>query len=100
MSTNAKTNTSARDAAAAEITQQILAGLNKSAGVSFTTRVFQYASDKISDSGDGIAELASGFKAAANNFEIAKNAADVRQAQRTAAKVERLVQLELKARGI
>jgi hypothetical protein len=98
-----KTNTaSSREEIAQQIAAQIMSGLssNSSKSVSISDRLFQYASNKIADSGNGVAELASGFKAAANNFEIAKNAADVRQAQRTAGKVARLVELELQARGL
>ena len=99
MSATNKTSAPTRDQLAQEIANQIMSGLGKSSSVSMTDRLFQYASNKIADSGNGIAELAAGFSAAADNFEIAKNAADVRQKQRTAQKVARLVELELQARG-
>ena len=100
---SAKPNTTAttvsREEMAKQIADEIMSGLGKPSGSTFTDRVLQYTSNKIADAGNGVAEIVAGFSAASDNYEIAKNAAAVRQRQRTAAKVAALVELELQARG-
>ena len=97
---NAKTQITDRDTIAAEITAQLLGALNKPSGVSWTDRVLQYASDKVADAGNGVAELSAGFTAAADNFTVARESALLRQKQRTAEKVAALVERQLKLRGL
>ena len=100
---SAKANTTmTREQLVAQIAQELASSLHTAKtvnNVSFTTKIYQHVSDKISDAGDGVAELAEGFRAAANNYTIACKAAETRQRARTAAKIARLAELEAQARG-
>lgn len=92
--------TQSRDDIANAIAMEIMNGLGKPSGLSISDRVLQYGANKIADAGTGVAEIIGGFSAAADNYEIAKNAAMLRQKQRTALKVAHLVELEMKNRGL
>lgn len=90
-----------RDKVAAEITQQLLEALNsKKPTVSLTDRLLQYASDKIADAGNGVAELSAGFSAASDNFRVHRESALLRQKQRTAVKIAALVEQQLALKGL
>lgn len=100
-----KTNTAAtattREQMAAEITQQLLASLNgPKSGVSLTDRILQYASDKVADAGNGVAEISAGFSAAGDNFKVHRESALLRQRQRTADKIAHLVEQQLVLKGL
>ena len=103
MDTTETTNTVAidRDKVAAEITSQLLEALNsRKAQVSLTDRILQYASDKIADAGNGVAELSAGFSAAADNFRVHRESAKLRQRTRTAEKIAQLVEQQLAMKGL
>lgn len=105
MNTNTNTNTNAntvdREAIAAEITQQLLASLNRpKSGVSVTDRLLRYVADKVADAGNGVAELSAGLSAAADNFRVHRESAMLRQRQRTAEKIAVLVEQQLALKGL
>lgn len=99
-----KTNTTAvqtREELAAQIRADLMAALNgPKTGLSLTDRVLKWGADKLSDAGNGIAELGAGASAAVDNFSITYATARLRQQQRTQSKVDALVEARLKLSGL
>lgn len=98
-----KTNTTTdRQAIANEIAAQMLARLNQktSSNLTILQRLNQAAADRIADAGEGVGEIVEGFKALQTNFALHRESAAQRQALRTQAKINRLVELEMQARGL
>ena len=90
-----------RDELAQNLAAEIMASLNTpSVTPTASVAINKFLANRIADSGDGLAEISAGFSAAATNFKVSRQAAIVRQNQRTAQKVAALVEAELVARGM
>lgn len=85
----ARTNTTTAPAITKEdLVAQILAGSpSSSSGLTIGQRVAAFAGNRIADTGDSLAEVAAGFSAAGRNYSVAKQAAELRQAERTAERI-------------
>jgi len=101
----AKTNTNAsissRDELKAQLRADILAAINgPKTAVPITDRVLNWSADKLSDAGNGVAELAAGASAAVDNFSVTYASAKLRQQARTAAKIDALIERRLQLEGL
>ena len=100
----AKTNTvqaTDRETLKAQLRADILAALKSpTTGVSITDRMLNWSADKLSDAGNGVAELAAGASAAVDNFTVTYASAKLRQQARTQAKIDALIERRLALEGL
>ena len=94
-------NTVEREALKAQLRADIMAALNStSPGISRTDRLLNWSADKLSDAGNGVAELAAGASAAVDNFSVTYASAKLRQQARTQAKIDALIERRLELEGL
>ena len=85
----------------AQLRADIMAALKSpAAGVSITDRMLNWSADKLSDAGNGVAELAAGASAAVDNFSVTYASAKLRQQARTQAKIDALIERRLQLEGL
>jgi hypothetical protein len=94
--TRKATNTD-REALAQQIAADLLAAINAPRQ---RRTLSQWSADKLADAGDGVAEVSAGVSAGIDNFKVSRESALMRQRQRTAERISRLVEQQLKLQGL
>ena len=97
----AKTTVTSRDELKAQLRADILAAINgPKTAVSLSDRLLNWSADKLSDAGNGVAELAAGASAAVDNFTVTYASAKLRQQKRTQDKIDALIERRLQLEGL
>lgn len=94
-------NAADREALKAALRNDIMAALSgPKTSASITDRLLNWSADKLSDAGNGVAELAAGASAAVDNFSVTYASAKLRQQARTQAKIDALIERRLQLEGL